>query len=469
MKVYVVRKDGIGVTAFFRDSDDSGYAFSTGPNGEGGFTVKESGIRYISKKTPDDLKSDQGPPQPLRVIDIVTAAALFQGLFLVFMLFRRNTGNRMANRILALFVLNVSIAIFGHGIFIYLFPESSSLTLISYCLNWAARYAAGPLLYFYVRELVRPRFRPVPWHIIHLLPACFAGLYYLLVDLTMSSQQLAILYDFKSTFNFLTGVDIVIGDGSAIQLCLYVVLSLHFLAAHRRRLQDIFSSTEKLNLSWLTFILRFMLGICVLLSTSYVIHSFLLVLNIDIYQPTTEDISEIIFSATIVLAAVLVYAIGYRGLAQPEIFAGIPDDLVEEPAGEQKISISPEKTREIMDRVTKVMDEERPYLDPGLTLPMLADMAGVSRNLLSQAINEHTKQNFYDYVNFYRVETVKEYLKDPGKRDMNVLHIAFDAGFNTKATFNSVFKKSTGLTPSQYRKSFEDSDRGSTPETATLQ
>jgi AraC-like DNA-binding protein len=93
----------------------------------------------------------------------------------------------------------------------------------------------------------------------------------------------------------------------------------------------------------------------------------------------------------------------------------------------------------------------------------------VSRNLLSQAINERTGQNFYDFVNFYRVETVKERLKDPEKRDMNVLHIAFDAGFNTKATFNAVFKKSTGLTPSQYRKNFEAAE-GSAPATPmTLQ
>ena len=70
----------------------------------------------------------------------------------------------------------------------------------------------------------------------------------------------------------------------------------------------------------------------------------------------------------------------------------------------------------------------------------------------AQAINESTGHNFYDYINSFRVEAVKENLKNPDMRESNILHLAFDAGFNSKSTFNNVSRKYASLTPTEYKK-----------------
>ncbi len=473
MKVYVYRNDWTGSIAWFRSSNDSGYTFAARSDGTGEFTVKSGDIYFISGKLPGEAGQDKTAyarhwPE-LDAWSLLFAAGFLQGILLALMLFRKKSGSRRANRALALIILNGSVTISG-GFTTAFINDYTYFCAGNDLIGTSAVFLFGPLLYLYVIVITRPGFRLRPLHCLHLVPACAACIYLLCDMVMMNSEELGILFSYTSLFLLPSITSKIISTAFGIHPILYIIISIRFMAAHRRRIQDVFSSTEKLNLTWLTFILRFMLGAGVLWFAYFLTSRIILFLNFDHHYILLAEVLGNSITLAGVILVILFYAIGYRGLMQPEIFAGIPDDVIEQIEDpDQKVSISPEKTREIMDRVTKVMDEERPYLDPGLTLPMLADMAGVSRNLLSQAINEHTRQNFYDFVNFYRVETVKEYLKDPGKRDMNVLHIAFDAGFNTKATFNAVFKKSTGLTPSQYRKSFEAAE-GAPPATPmTLQ
>ena len=98
------------------------------------------------------------------------------------------------------------------------------------------------------------------------------------------------------------------------------------------------------------------------------------------------------------------------------------------------------------------MEMSKPYLNPDLTLHQLAAELGISSHLLSQVINDHLKLNFFDFVNQYRVKTFKERIVSPHYSAFSVLGIAFDCGFNSKSAFNRIFKKNTGLTPSQFRK-----------------
>ena len=79
----------------------------------------------------------------------------------------------------------------------------------------------------------------------------------------------------------------------------------------------------------------------------------------------------------------------------------------------------------------------------------------MSIHLLSQVINEQLGVNFFNFVNQYRVEEFKERLADPSNRNFSLLGIAFDSGFNSKSTFNRIFRNTTGLTPSRYRESLK--------------
>ncbi len=106
---------------------------------------------------------------------------------------------------------------------------------------------------------------------------------------------------------------------------------------------------------------------------------------------------------------------------------------------------------ELMKSLKKYMEEEKPYRNPGLSLKEVAQAIDLSPHYLSQLINSYFNMNFYAFINGYRIEEAKHLLTDPERDDDNIITIAYDSGFNAKTTFNSVFKKYTGLTPTQYR------------------
>jgi YesN/AraC family two-component response regulator len=97
------------------------------------------------------------------------------------------------------------------------------------------------------------------------------------------------------------------------------------------------------------------------------------------------------------------------------------------------------------------MTEKKPYLQEELTLQDLADEISISTHHLSMILNIHLKQNFYNFINSYRVEDVKAKLIQPLYKNQTILSIAYSAGFNSKSTFNTMFKKFTGKTPKEYR------------------
>jgi len=99
------------------------------------------------------------------------------------------------------------------------------------------------------------------------------------------------------------------------------------------------------------------------------------------------------------------------------------------------------------------MLEEKPYLNPSLTINELGRKISVSPRALSQIINESLGVNFFDFVNSYRVEEAKQFLTDHSNQNRNILDILLDVGFNSKSVFNRVFKKYTGMTPSEFKKS----------------
>jgi YesN/AraC family two-component response regulator len=97
------------------------------------------------------------------------------------------------------------------------------------------------------------------------------------------------------------------------------------------------------------------------------------------------------------------------------------------------------------------MDKEKPYLNPTLTLKELSTELSIPSRYLSQIINEHMQSNFYDYISKYRIEEAKKLLSDLSC-DKTVLEILYEVGFNSKSSFNTAFKKFTGITPSRFKK-----------------
>jgi AraC-like DNA-binding protein len=124
-----------------------------------------------------------------------------------------------------------------------------------------------------------------------------------------------------------------------------------------------------------------------------------------------------------------------------------------EPKEKYKTSaLLPETVEQVLPRLTRLMEEEKLFLDPDLTLKKLSERLQVHYNHLSQIINEHLGKSFNDYINAFRIEEAKQRLADPKEARKTVLEIAYDTGFYSKSVFNTAFKKFTGMTPSQFRK-----------------
>ena len=98
------------------------------------------------------------------------------------------------------------------------------------------------------------------------------------------------------------------------------------------------------------------------------------------------------------------------------------------------------------------MENEKLYLDNNLSLKQLSEKLDIHPNYLSQIINERLNKNFYDFVNEYRVNEFKKITLLPKNKNFTLLSLAYDCGFNSKSSFNNVFKKFTKQTPSEFLK-----------------
>jgi AraC-like DNA-binding protein len=190
------------------------------------------------------------------------------------------------------------------------------------------------------------------------------------------------------------------------------------------------------------------------------------------------DIGFDYFAYTYLILVVVIYIISYAAVKSPEIFK-LESLSVQDPlkntirqksrphefntpssgntGGIAEGDPSPEDPMliELNEKLLKYMEDEKPYLDPELSLPQLADALGVSRNQLSGIINRFQKINFYEFVNTYRVDEVKRLMQDERNKHFKLISLAYDAGFNSKASYYRIFKQMTNMTPAQYLDSLQ--------------
>ncbi len=394
--------------------------------------------------------------------NIALILGIAQGLFLAALL-RQRHWKLYANRFLAalmaayaLILLNLLAQDLGfHALHPKLWLLLSGLPLLS-----------GPLHYLYARHLIHPdrRFGRREW--LHFLP-------FILYKLT----ELPLLFGDPDALAFILR-DVTAHDmpwrfflfnwAIIAQSLLYLGGTLIMLQRHARGLEDVVSSAHHLRLTWLRNITLLSLVAWLLFTIEF---SFFL------GGMTLADR----FGVTGILGGVLVYVMGYLGLARSEILEahGIAASLqdlsqyrkVQQQAGAPRVSVgmdrpksspsysysksglSDEAAASIEHRLRAALEEKHVYRDSALTLPKLAEQLDVSPHNLSEVINTRVGMNFFDLVNGYRVREVQRRLEDPAGRQFTVLAIAFDAGFNSKTSFNTIFKKQTGMTPSAYRES----------------
>lgn len=154
---------------------------------------------------------------------------------------------------------------------------------------------------------------------------------------------------------------------------------------------------------------------------------------------------------------VFIYLIAYIGYAQPAVFEGYNWS---EPAlaKYRNSGLTPEASRSLLRQLTEMMKAEKLYRDPELSLDTLARRLDASKHHVSQVINEHLGASFFEYVNQLRIGEAKRLLAETRRRELHVIEAAYRVGFNNKVSFNAAFKKATGMTPTEYRRSHSQTD-----------
>jgi AraC-like DNA-binding protein len=158
-----------------------------------------------------------------------------------------------------------------------------------------------------------------------------------------------------------------------------------------------------------------------------------------------------------------VYLIGYYGLLRSPFIIGLTDRssnlegrmLVF--STRKKYFSSPlteENSEKILINLKRQIYEKKYFLKGDLKLSELSEFTQIPSYQISQVINEKLNKNFFDFINEYRVEEIKRRMQDEEFENLTLLAIAMDSGFNSKSAFNSAFKKSTGITPTAYKKRY---------------
>jgi len=207
-----------------------------------------------------------------------------------------------------------------------------------------------------------------------------------------------------------------------------------------------FSYDDKIHLNWLKGFI-YSIGIIFLTVIIIIVTRDLL----EIKYPFNPDY---IFYSMLIVSVI---ALGYFGIRQKNIFV---DNVIVEIDENQKKSeyrksgLKDDVAAKTHKRLLLIMNDEKPFLEPKLTLSTLAKKLDVTPNHLSQIINQFENQNFNDFVNKYRIQEFIE--RASTNNQFSFLAHALDAGFNSKSTFNGVFKKQKGVTPSQLMSNFKN-------------
>lgn len=371
----------------------------------------------------------------LKILEIVLAAGAVQGFFLALILSTKKNRKNPSSKLLSALLIVLSINIL-HSLF------ASSTFHGPYMIREPFILFIGPLINFYVYELTASR-KIAPKDALHFLPFALLILFMIPAWTNIPSSYAAFLHRNGSTIGTITWTLIV------LQYSYYWWKTISVLHQHRVAVESEFSNIEGKTLSWLTFFLHLFGG-------------FLLVLVLTIVVAFHSDRYDIIDTIISLGLSCTIFVLGYNGLFQEEVFSLATSqnetdgpEKARRPRSPGAEELSSARNDESLKRLKEHLEKTKPYLNETLTLTELASQIGMTRNQLSFLINGASGENFYSFINRYRVEEVKRLIADPKKSNFTILSLAYEAGFPSKSSFHSVFKKLTGLTPTEYRKKLQ--------------
>jgi AraC-like DNA-binding protein len=355
------------------------------------------------------------------LIQIASIVAIIQAVFIGLYFLNKNKKTSSKNILLGILVFTYSILILcslilSSGI-------SHSLFLVAHIFNQCA-FLVGPLAYFYIKMQLTPNFILEKKLLAHLFPYAIATIY-----LTIKLYFIQIPITCRSNHLIL---------GSLV----FVHTFTYFYASHKLLYKkglvslSSFSSVNKNPLAWLPLLIY----ACTIIWISKLL--FFIIWDISGYYNGCNEVINLHFLVLFLFFNTFLYFL----LNYPKIFS---------PVEKYKSSILSDTAKhEYTKMLVCYMENEKAYQNSLLSLKVLAKQLSIGERFLSQIINESFNENFYDFVNRYRIEESKEIIRTMNGNSKTILSIAYDVGFNSKSTFNAAFKKNTGYTPKEYRALF---------------
>ena len=378
---------------------------------------------------------------------------VLQGLiFAVLLLVRYKRNGKISDLFLALALILTCYHRTSYTIGFMDWYDTFRNTKINYYLI-SLELIFAPLLYFYVKSITDFNFKLRKQDYYHFMP----GIIFIIIKLGILAYD-SIQPGFSETQNgYLVEnfqwkyLDPLVTILVTFQMLLYLAFTFQLYYIYRQRIHHFFSNTFKLELNWIrnflflfTFLFLysvFQLLVDVVISELswtqnwwYHFFSALVIIYVGMmgYFTNTSKLSDLDFKNTL------------------EIFSPAikPNDAMRNTSFSSGFS-------EKKEFLSKFMKDQKPYLNPDLNLIDLAKELNMSRAELSEVINSGFQQNFNDFINQHRVDNIKELISQGKHKQLTLLGVAIESGFNSKATFNRVFKKLTHFSPSEYLKTIK--------------
>lgn len=358
------------------------------------------------------------------VVGAALLISLVVGSLLAFKMPKAPSGTRWASGFLSTLLLLSSLTLFGQMLSTLELPEGmGTLCFVPFSFTlWL-----GPLVYLYVVARLVPTFRFRWRHALHFtLPALQTGFH---LYTGFHSHEVKTHLWLTSYQNISQAEDLVFYCGFALYL---LAAYLHLRAATRAQRTEV-----TLWLEQLTGVAVVLIAAVVLFDVgeTWVWRSYRAGYGFNWF----EEPQAVLYSA-------ILFWIAFNGLQ-----AHHTGRQLAPPGRKERYNLGAEQVAGLGRRLDTLMEADKLYLDAELSLASLAEQLTVSPKELSLVINESKQKNFHDYLNGWRVRETARLLSHPEHQGSSLLEIAFAAGFNSKATFNRVFKQATGMTPSQYR------------------
>jgi len=380
----------------------------------------------------------------LNTWSIVLSWGTIQGLLIAAALLANPRGRRLANVLLAVTVAG-NTTVIAYWMFIAL--GRAELTPYVIYIGRLAAPAIGALFYFYTRALLEPEYKlPVPLF----LTATLAPGLIRIAQLTWDGIRPDSAVENARNMNADASTGAPLGDLIwAIVQTLYILGFLYLAWRHIQRaagtLESEYSHTARRHILWLR---SFAAGIFLYGALS---------VALVVILATTQRFPATLGYSLSLTRSLIIQIVAVAAFFLPEAFNTAMADLALR-RGRAPIDDTQGDAYEA--RLRALMAEEKPYRQEHLHVADLADMLSMPAHVLSQVINERMGMNFADFVNTYRVEEAKALLSDTSSDDYTLAAIGSEAGFNSRASFNRVFKKIVGTAPSEFRRACREQSSG---------